>query len=342
MVTLTPRTATRSPDSAPPSPTWLPIVRARSQVIYGNRNWLPNQISGTTPSYLVVRDWDDFTEGQMFTDRDVLNESKVCVVGETIKRELFQGESPIGKEVRINNVSFRVIGVLAPKGANMMGQDQDDIVLAPWTTIKYRVSGSSIRTSTRARRRRQHDDGQGQHLHNIYPGCTSPYHTQSATEATDTPQPVRFPNVDQILVKAGSPRRSPRPYRDHQPDARAASRRRRTRPDDFNIRDMTEVTNAMSSQLGGDGHPAGGGGHDLPGRRRRGDHEHHARLRHRADAGDRPADGGRCPEPPHPAAVPGRGGRAMPGWRGLGNLVGRMFSIMVRLGSIGPPRSRFR
>ncbi len=102
------------------------------------------QISGTTPSFLAVRDWEEMSEGGMFSDRDVRNGNKVCVIGETLKRELFQGESPVGKEIRINNVSFRVIGVLSRKGANMMGMDQDDIVLAPWTTIKFRVAGTTL------------------------------------------------------------------------------------------------------------------------------------------------------------------------------------------------------
>src|SRR4029078_8654351 len=91
-----------------------------------------------------VREWTDLVEGEPFSERDVRNASKVCLIGQTIVRELCQTRSPLGQEVRVQNVSFKVVGVLSARGANMMGLDQDDILLAPWTTIKYRVSGSSL------------------------------------------------------------------------------------------------------------------------------------------------------------------------------------------------------
>src|SRR5262249_3721137 len=123
-----------------------PVVRARTQVVYGSRNWVPMYIYGTTPAFLDVRNWNDLTSGEPFTEHDVRNSSKVCFIGQTLVRELFGNESPIGRSVRVQNVSFKVIGVLSPRGANMMGIDQDDILIAPWTTIKYRVVGSSATT----------------------------------------------------------------------------------------------------------------------------------------------------------------------------------------------------
>ena len=149
VMTLTPQDAEAILNECPAVRGAVPVVRARTQVIYGNRNWVPSFIYGTTPAWLDVREWG-LAEGDMFTERDVRNASKVCVLGQRLVRELFQGENPIGKEVRVQNVSFRVIGVLTAKGANMMGMDQDDVLLAPWTTIKFRVTGSSASTANQS------------------------------------------------------------------------------------------------------------------------------------------------------------------------------------------------
>ncbi len=116
-MTLTPQDAVEIARQCPALVAVAPQVRARSQLVAGNRNWVPEQITGTTPSFLVVRDWKGMSQGAMFTDRDVRNCNKVCVIGNTVKQNLFPDASAVGKELRINNVSFRVIGVLARKGA---------------------------------------------------------------------------------------------------------------------------------------------------------------------------------------------------------------------------------
>ncbi|MFN7768056.1 MAG: ABC transporter permease, partial [Planctomycetaceae bacterium] len=145
-LTLTPRDCVEVLRQVPSVTQAAPIVRARTQIIYKNRNWVPVYIYGTSPEFLDVRDWQELELGEMFGEREVRNGSQVCVVGQTIVRELFRGESPIGEELRIQNVAFRVIGVLRRKGANMTGVDQDDIVLAPWTAIKSRVAATSATT----------------------------------------------------------------------------------------------------------------------------------------------------------------------------------------------------
>ncbi|HUN80300.1 MAG TPA: ABC transporter permease, partial [Phycisphaerae bacterium] len=184
-----------------------PIARARTQVVYQNRNWVPLYIYGTSPDFLDVRGWNDLSDGDPFTEQDVRNASKVCLLGRTIVRELFQGASPIGKEIRIQNVAFKVVGVLSPKGANMMGLDQDDIVLAPWTTIKRRVSGNTLANVNQSAPAAT--DQTAAPPSQVYPGQASLYAVPSATQSQDTPLPVRFANVDQILVAARSPQEIP-------------------------------------------------------------------------------------------------------------------------------------
>jgi macrolide transport system ATP-binding/permease protein len=249
VMTLTPQDAEAILAESPAVRGAVPVVRARTQVIYGNRNWVPTFIYGTTPGWLGVREWG-LAQGDMFTERDVRNASKVCVLGQRLVRELFQGENPIGKEVRIQNVSFRVIGVLTAKGANMMGMDQDDVLLAPWTTIKFRVTGSSASTANQsaASTASSATSTTVNTLNQIYPTSQKKlYPEQSATQAANTPQPVRFINVDQILAAGRSTEEIPAAIQQITQILRERHRIGSEEPDDFSIRDMTEMTKALSS-----------------------------------------------------------------------------------------------
>jgi ABC-type antimicrobial peptide transport system permease subunit len=250
VMTLTPQDAEAILKECPAVRGAVPVVRARTQVIYGNRNWVPVFIYGTTPAWLDVREWG-LAEGEMFTNRDVRNASKVCVLGQRLVRELFQGENPIGKEIRVQNVSFRVVGVLTSKGANMMGLDQDDILLAPWTTIKFRVTGSSATTanqSAAATASGSTTTGTVNTLNQIYPNAQNQlYPIPSASQTANTPLPVRFINVDQILTAGRSTEEIPAAIQQITQLLRERHRIGPGEADDFNIRDMTEMTKALSS-----------------------------------------------------------------------------------------------
>jgi ABC-type antimicrobial peptide transport system permease subunit len=251
VMTLTPQDAEAIAKECPAVGDVAPVVRARTQIVYGNRNWVPMYIYGTTPSYLNVRDWTDLAEGEPFTDRDVRNSSKVCIIGETLVRELFGGQSPVGKEIRLQNVGFRVVGVLRSKGANMMGMDQDDIVLAPWTTIKYRVTGSSlgnVNQSSAASQSSSSGNTAVNSLNQIYPNSSlSLYPVPSATQQADTPQPVRFANVDMIMASGRTADQIPAAIQQMTTILRERHHIRPGEADDFTIRDMTEMTKAMTS-----------------------------------------------------------------------------------------------
>jgi ABC-type antimicrobial peptide transport system permease subunit len=252
VMTLTPEDCEAMIKECPAVRSAAPIVRVRTQVIYGNRNWVPMYIYGTTPAFLDVRDWSDLDSGEPFSDRDVRNASKVCLLGKTIERELFQGESAVGKEVRVQNVALKVVGVLSRKGANTMGFDQDDVVLAPWTTIKSRVSGSSAQTANQSAANAGAAAGGTavNSLNQLYPGALALYPAPSATQQADSPMPVRFTNVDQITLAAVSGLAMPQAIAQVSQLLRERHRLRPGVADDFNVRDMTEMSKALSSTTG--------------------------------------------------------------------------------------------
>ena len=116
-----------------------PIVRSGGQVIGGTGNW-STQIQGVATNFLEIRDWS-LASGEFFTDKDVVSRAKVAVLGQTVVKQLFANEDPIGQQIRIRNVPFKVIGVLTSKGQSAMGSDMDDIIFAPSTTVLDRLTG---------------------------------------------------------------------------------------------------------------------------------------------------------------------------------------------------------
>jgi putative ABC transport system permease protein len=120
-----------------------PTLRTSGQVIGGNVNWQPTEMSGVGPDYLIVRNWP-LADGEFFSEREVSAAAKVCVIGHTLRVRLFPGADPIGQELRVKNIPFRVVGVLSRKGANLVGQDQDDLLLMPYTTVQKRLQGAAI------------------------------------------------------------------------------------------------------------------------------------------------------------------------------------------------------
>ena len=115
-----------------------PVVSGNGQAIVGANNW-PTSIYGVNTEYLPIREWA-VEEGSMFGQDEIDNLSKVAVIGHTIQKNLFpEGDSPIGQTIRFKNIPFKIIGILAAKGESNFGQDQDDIIIAPYTTVQKRV-----------------------------------------------------------------------------------------------------------------------------------------------------------------------------------------------------------
>jgi ABC-type antimicrobial peptide transport system permease subunit len=254
VITLTPQDADAIARECPAVNSVATVVRARTQVTFANKNWVPLYIYGTTPSFLDVREWTDLEEGEPFSDADVRNGTRVCLIGQTIKRELFNDQSPISREIRLQNVAFKVVGVLSVRGANMMGMDQDDIVLAPWTAIKARVSSSMLTNVNQSA-----TTGSGSStsaavnaattvnsLNQSYPGNQdSVYPTSDPLRSADNPQQTRFTNIDQILCRASSSQEIPDAISEM---TDLLHQRHHIKPgqlDDFNVRDMTEMSNAL-------------------------------------------------------------------------------------------------
>jgi putative ABC transport system permease protein len=118
-----------------------PVVMTRVQVLAGGTNWRTT-INGVSTDWQTVRDWQT-SSGDFFTDNDLRGMRKVALIGQTVADNLFPGVDPVGSQIQIRNEPFDIVGVLAKKGQNAVGQDQDDVVIMPYTTAQTRLSGNT-------------------------------------------------------------------------------------------------------------------------------------------------------------------------------------------------------
>jgi putative ABC transport system permease protein len=139
ITTLTLDDATAIGEQLPLVARLSPVVRGRAQVIAGNQNW-NTSVEGAGLDYLEVRNWP-LRSGAMFTARDVTVADKVCLLGATVASTLFPDDDPVGQIIRVRNLPFRVTGILATRGQGQRGEDQDDLIVAPYTTIQKKLLG---------------------------------------------------------------------------------------------------------------------------------------------------------------------------------------------------------
>lgn len=190
-VTLTARDSDAIINECPSIMASSPIVGASGQIIYGSSNFNPRELYGVSNQYLTVRNWP-LRRGDFFSERDVASANKVCVIGHTLVAKLFQTTDPVGETIRIKNIPFRVIGVLEKKGTNMVGQDQDNIVLMPYSTVRKRLQGSefdnvnaimaSARSAILMREAQNEIDQLLAERHRIHPGERRDYEVGNTTE----------------------------------------------------------------------------------------------------------------------------------------------------------------
>jgi putative ABC transport system permease protein len=165
-----------------------PVISVREQVIAGRNNW-NTSVTGVSPQYPAIRNYS-MASGTFFDARDVKTRREVAVLGKTVADQLFPGEDPLGARIRIRNVPFKVIGVLAPKGQTAMGRDQDDVILAPSATVLYRLSDgktvNAIMASAVSAGRMAAAKEQAMTLmrqsHRLQPGQEDDFHIRDQTE----------------------------------------------------------------------------------------------------------------------------------------------------------------
>ena len=221
-----------------------PFVRASGQVIVGNMNWSPNSIKGGNEHYLDIEGWE-VEKGSAFTKAQVDSAARVCLIGQTIANELYAGQDPIGQDIRIKDVVFTIIGVLASKGADGMGNDQDDCLILPWTSIRTRLMGASgSATITKggaanSTSKVSATDTFSTSAVNYYPGCDlQPF--------SNAPHPLRTRTVDSLLVKIRNSENATPAMDEMTPVLRRQHKLEPGVLDDFEMRDRSQFVKMVT------------------------------------------------------------------------------------------------
>ena len=240
-VSLVPADADAIGENCPSVALYSPVVRGGGvQVIFGNVNWVPSNMFGVAPAYFEIRNWD-VQEGRIFTNEEVDTNARVCVVGTTIVKEVFNDMSPIDCELRIGDVTFTVIGVLKTKGANMMGSDEDDVVLTPWTTMRMRVTG--LKTGSASNTNSTVSDSPGERFA-ISGRALYPDQDNSITK--DKLFYSRFTQLDQIIVTASSIEKNEQAVQEVSDLLRKRHNLGIEQDDDFTVRNSAEFMSMLN------------------------------------------------------------------------------------------------
>ena len=222
-----------------------PSVRGTAvQAIRGAANYQPERVDSGSADFFDVNEWS-FDDGAAFTRRDVDSAATVCVLGKTVADALFSGgESPVGARIRLNNVIFTVCGLLKPKGANLMGMDQNDMVVVPWRTMRARLSRSGGTASTGA----ASASASAHSRSAVYAASSvSLYPSRDATQTANYLMPIRFDNVNNIQCKAASSDKVDSAMEEIRTLLRARHRIPDGEQDDFELRNMSEMLAALTS-----------------------------------------------------------------------------------------------
>ncbi len=219
-----------------------PVVRGSAlQIIYGSKNWQPSNIQSGSEAFFDVNEWT-FSDGGAFTSRDVDTSATVCAIGKTVVDNLFDpGENPIGKRIRIGKTLFTVCGVLGEKGANLMGMDQNDTVIVPWTTMRNRLSrGGGMAAAASSSSPHSRADTYPTKSVQLYPG-------RDAVQTSNYLMPIRFNNVNQIMCSAVSADAIDAAIEEITELLRARHRIADGAESDFEIRNMSELLSVLTS-----------------------------------------------------------------------------------------------